>query len=110
MKALENRTVDPKRKMDILDALHDIRARNSRNQRVGQLLKLTYASVCIGREVVASPKDRRPRLEGSSGPAPAARLRLSGALCHIPQSRSLSLHVWTYLGSVQGPRGTRHHP
>ena len=41
MKALENRTVDPKRKMDILDALHDIRARNSKNERVGQLLKLT---------------------------------------------------------------------
>lgn len=36
MKALENRTVDSKREMDILDALQDIRARNARNERVGQ--------------------------------------------------------------------------
>ncbi|KAG8217205.1 hypothetical protein J3R82DRAFT_5289 [Butyriboletus roseoflavus] len=35
MKALENRTVDAKREMDILDALQDIRARNARNERVG---------------------------------------------------------------------------
>ena len=34
MKALENRTVDSKREMDILDALQDIRARNSRNERL----------------------------------------------------------------------------
>lgn len=34
MKALENRTVDSKREMDILDALTDIRARNARNERV----------------------------------------------------------------------------
>jgi hypothetical protein len=36
MKALENRTVDSKREMDILDALQDIRARNARNERTGQ--------------------------------------------------------------------------
>jgi len=36
MKALENRTVDSKREMDILDALQDIRARNARNERAGQ--------------------------------------------------------------------------
>lgn len=36
MKALENRTTDSKREMDILDALQDIRARNARNERVGQ--------------------------------------------------------------------------
>ena len=36
MKALENRTVDSKREMDILDALQDIRARNARNERIGQ--------------------------------------------------------------------------
>ncbi|GJE97914.1 DUF572 domain-containing protein [Phanerochaete sordida] len=36
MKALENRTVDSKREMDILDALQDIRARNARNERVSQ--------------------------------------------------------------------------
>jgi hypothetical protein len=35
MKALENRTIDSKREMDILDALQDIRARNARNERVG---------------------------------------------------------------------------
>ncbi|KAF8971604.1 CWC16 protein [Flammula alnicola] len=36
MKVLENKTVDSKREMDILDALQDIRARNARNERVGQ--------------------------------------------------------------------------
>lgn len=36
MKALENRTLDSKREMDILDALQDIRARNARNERVAQ--------------------------------------------------------------------------
>ncbi|KAF9013556.1 DUF572-domain-containing protein [Hymenopellis radicata] len=35
MKALENRTADSKREMDVLDALQDIRARNARNERVG---------------------------------------------------------------------------
>ena len=36
MKALENRTTDSKREMDILDALQDIRARNARNERLGK--------------------------------------------------------------------------
>jgi len=40
MKALENRTVDSKREMDILDALQDIRARNARNERTGQSVDL----------------------------------------------------------------------
>lgn len=40
MKALENRTMDSKREMDILDALQDIRARNARNERVGQSVDL----------------------------------------------------------------------
>jgi len=40
MKALENRTVDSKREMDILDALQDIRARNARNERIGQSVDL----------------------------------------------------------------------
>ncbi|KAJ8521910.1 hypothetical protein ONZ45_g1425 [Pleurotus djamor] len=40
MKALENRTVDSKREMDILDALQDIRARNARNERVGHSVDL----------------------------------------------------------------------
>jgi hypothetical protein len=37
MKALENRTTDSKREMDILDALQDIRARNARNERMGKM-------------------------------------------------------------------------
>lgn len=36
MKALENRTTDSKREMDILEALQDIRARNARHERVGE--------------------------------------------------------------------------
>jgi hypothetical protein len=36
MKVLENRTVDSKREMDILDALQDIRARNARNEKVDE--------------------------------------------------------------------------
>ena len=36
MQALENRTLDSKREMDVLDALQDIRARNARNERVAQ--------------------------------------------------------------------------
>lgn len=40
MKALENRTIDSKREMEILDALQDIRARNARNERVGQSVDL----------------------------------------------------------------------
>jgi Saf4/Yju2 protein len=60
MKALENRTVDSKREMDILDALHDIRARNARNERVGQADDLMTR---IGREEVVSPEDEQRRRE-----------------------------------------------
>ena len=60
MKVLENRTVDSKREMDILDALHDIRARNARNERVGQSEDLVGR---IGREEVISPEDEQRRRE-----------------------------------------------
>jgi hypothetical protein len=40
MKVLENRTLDSKREMDVLDALQDIRARNARNERVGHSVDL----------------------------------------------------------------------
>lgn len=54
MKALENRTVDSKREMDILDALQDIRARNARNERVGQSVDLLER---IGIEEVQTEED-----------------------------------------------------
>jgi hypothetical protein len=60
MKALENRTVDSKREMDVLDALHDIRARNARNERVGQSDDLIGR---IGREAVVSSEDEQRRRE-----------------------------------------------
>ena len=60
MKALENRTVDSKREMDVLDALHDIRARNARNERVGQSDDLVAR---LGREEVLSPEDEQRRRE-----------------------------------------------
>jgi hypothetical protein len=61
MKALENRTTDSKREMDILDALQDIRARNARNERVGHSIDLLAD---IGVEELENEKDReRKRLE-----------------------------------------------
>jgi len=60
MKALENRTVDSKREMDVLDALHDIRARNARNERVGQSEDIVAR---LGREEVLSPEDELRRRE-----------------------------------------------
>ncbi|KAG2158103.1 DUF572-domain-containing protein, partial [Suillus bovinus] len=57
MKALENRTVDAKREMDILDALQDIRARNARNERVGQASDLT--SRTAAEEETEEDRDRR---------------------------------------------------
>ncbi|KAH7910167.1 DUF572-domain-containing protein [Hygrophoropsis aurantiaca] len=55
MKALENRTVDAKREMDILDALQDIRARNARNERIGQAGDFTTR---INIEDVETEEDR----------------------------------------------------
>ncbi|KAF9466434.1 CWC16 protein [Collybia nuda] len=61
MKVLENRTVDSKREMDILDALQDIRARNARNERVGHSVDLLAR---IGMEEVEDAEDaERRRLE-----------------------------------------------
>ena len=60
MKALENRTVDSKREMDILDALHDIRARNARNERVGKSEDIIGR---LGREEVLSPEEEQRRRE-----------------------------------------------
>ncbi|KII88815.1 hypothetical protein PLICRDRAFT_141386 [Plicaturopsis crispa FD-325 SS-3] len=61
MKALENRTTDSKREMDVLDALQDIRARNARNERVGNSVDLLAQ---MGMEEVENEEDReRMRLE-----------------------------------------------
>jgi hypothetical protein len=61
MKALENRTTDSKREMDILDALQDIRARNARNERVGHSVDLMER---IGLEEVEDEEEKeRMRLE-----------------------------------------------
>ncbi|EPS97366.1 hypothetical protein FOMPIDRAFT_1025105 [Fomitopsis schrenkii] len=60
MKALENRTVDSKREMDILDALQDIRARNARNERVGQSVDLLERG---GVEEIETEEDRQKKLE-----------------------------------------------
>jgi cell division protein FtsN len=60
MKVLENRTIDSKREMDVLDALHDIRARNARNERMGQTDDIITR---IGREEVVSPEDEQRRRE-----------------------------------------------
>ncbi|KAF8590023.1 DUF572-domain-containing protein, partial [Ramaria rubella] len=62
MKALENRTVDSKREMDILDALQDIRARNARNERVGNA-QATELLERIGMQEIEDDEERRQRLE-----------------------------------------------
>ncbi|KAI0371844.1 DUF572-domain-containing protein [Pilatotrama ljubarskyi] len=58
MKALENRTVDSKREMDILDALQDIRARNARNERIGQSVDLLER---LHMEEIETEEDRERR-------------------------------------------------
>ncbi|KAK2467128.1 hypothetical protein APHAL10511_001386 [Amanita phalloides] len=61
MKVLENRTIDSKREMDILDALQDIRARNARNERFGQTIDLVAR---ISKDEIESEEDaERKRLE-----------------------------------------------
>ncbi|KAH9901670.1 hypothetical protein C8Q73DRAFT_743185 [Cubamyces lactineus] len=59
MKALENRTVDSKREMDILDALQDIRARNARNERIGQSVDLLER---LHMEEIETEEDRERKL------------------------------------------------
>ncbi|KAF8807146.1 DUF572-domain-containing protein [Phlegmacium glaucopus] len=61
MKVLENKTVDSKREMDILDALQDIRARNARNERVG-LSDDLLAKIGLEEEETEDDAERR-RLE-----------------------------------------------
>jgi hypothetical protein len=59
MKALENRTTDSKREMDILDALQDIRARNARNERVG----ITDAEKALDARIEIDPEEEKRRLD-----------------------------------------------
>lgn len=54
MKALENRTADSKREMDILDALDELRTRNARNERVD-------ANSALDR-IILSSQDAKDRL------------------------------------------------
>ncbi|GJJ12528.1 protein CWC16 [Clathrus columnatus] len=62
MKALENRQIDSKREMDILDALQDIRDRNSRNERVGQN-KAAELVGKLGLQELEDEETRQRRLE-----------------------------------------------
>ncbi|KAJ7794313.1 hypothetical protein B0H14DRAFT_2923566 [Mycena olivaceomarginata] len=60
---LENRTTDSKREMDILDALQDIRARNARNERVGNTSSVDLLAR-IGIEELENEEDlERKRIE-----------------------------------------------
>jgi hypothetical protein len=61
MKVLENKTIDSKREMDILDALQDIRARNARNERVEHSDELL--SRLALQEVETEEEARRKQLE-----------------------------------------------
>lgn len=66
MKALENRTTDSKREMDILDALQDLRSRNARHEKLGSALASEgkLESIVLGTEEdEEDEEERRLRLE-----------------------------------------------
>ncbi|KAG7098916.1 hypothetical protein E1B28_000813 [Marasmius oreades] len=63
MKALENRTVDSKREMDILDALQDIRARNARLERAGNTVDVVEVLGKREREEEENEEMKRKRLD-----------------------------------------------
>ncbi|KAG9008569.1 hypothetical protein FRB95_001292 [Tulasnella sp. JGI-2019a] len=66
MKALENKTTDSKREMDILDALQDIRSRNARHEKTGTALAKEgrLESIVLGEgDDEEDEEDRRLRLE-----------------------------------------------
>ena len=62
MKALENRTLDSKREMEVLDALQDIRARNARNERVANSGGIDLADK-LARDQVQEEEEAAKRLE-----------------------------------------------
>ncbi|KAF9269935.1 DUF572-domain-containing protein [Marasmius fiardii PR-910] len=63
MKALENRTIDSKREMDILDALQDIRARNARLERAGNTVDVVEVLGKREREEEEDEEMKRKRLD-----------------------------------------------
>ena len=63
MKVLENRTLDSKREMDVLDALQDIRARNARNERVGHSSSVDLIAQLGMEEVEDAETAEQKRLE-----------------------------------------------
>lgn len=66
MKALENRTLDSRREMEILDALQDIRTRNARNERVdasGLIGDLDQLGRGKGKAILSPEEEERIRAE-----------------------------------------------
>lgn len=62
MKALENRQVDSKREMDILDALQDIREKNARLEKTGQAAAMDLVDK-LGLQEIEDEEERRRREE-----------------------------------------------
>ena len=63
MKALENRTTDSKREMDILDALQDLRSRNAKHERVGGAGLDNVIDKVMAREEELDPEELRRLIE-----------------------------------------------